>query len=798
MYRKISITITVVILMLATIITPISLAIPRGHDVIGYNNEESSDDWDYPSPYQGFPNRNSFFDSGIKFRNNKGEYLIPDEYNLDTDGAGSYKWYPAEMIVCQSFIPDCSKIGAFGVQFKVKTHQYDPHQNLPDFRICLYPQTTDPYVHNDREYYLGPRPDVDKPIWTRTYSKNDADGWVGLEYGPNWQPMEMDPDGFYNLETQGYSPRYITVIPGKTYYIGIQLLGEHPRDICGGYSLETTGNRYSKGSRSDLEWNDPYNVGFPPNYNVHIDSDICFCVWGWDYPPEMPCDPEPEVGELIRLIKYGEDRPTPSPFVTPWDGKIGVSLSCLIDDPDDNLLEVFFYGALSTTERPSINPLTLIKDENLIGHRIVQSGKSTTIFWPDLVYAGDLPYAWIVVARDWGIQRLQCPRIIVNGGDPSAELAGSGVYYFYTLPYEEEEPSAPIVGDIPDQKVCKGENFDPINLNDYVQDDDPPEDIVWTFSGNTNLGIEIVQISGGPQAKISYHEDFIGSETITFTATDQDGLSDSDDATFTVMNCAIQNVTIVKEVRDYCGGEKYGKQVEVQLYDLVQFRLTISYTGEKPIDLTITDNLPNNLIYQYTNSENYTPVLEDANTLTWEFNSVEKGSIIEITFAAKAVDTGTGKNQAYVDSLEGDYAEDFATVVTYKTNQGDDGNDDYVPPDDDTPPCSTEVMITRPLEEQPFLYIQNKEKFPFMFNVVIGAFDINATVIDTCGQVTNVKFFIEEEEKANIPYNPTTPYYTYYWEDSALFWNTIEIAAYAGTQKIEGASLTIDVFALII
>ena len=90
----------------------------------------------------------------------------------------------------------------------------------------------------------------------------------------------------------------------------------------------------------------------------------------------------------------------------------------------------------------------------------------------------------------------------------------------------------PVVSDIPDQSIAEGGSFTQITLDDYVDDpDNLDSEISWTYSGNTELTVDItnrVATITTPSA------DWNGSETITFTATDPGGLSDSDSATFTV------------------------------------------------------------------------------------------------------------------------------------------------------------------------------------------------------------------------------------------------------------------------
>ena len=91
----------------------------------------------------------------------------------------------------------------------------------------------------------------------------------------------------------------------------------------------------------------------------------------------------------------------------------------------------------------------------------------------------------------------------------------------------------PVVSNIPDQSILEGESFAQINLDDYVSDtEDPDEDIDWSYSGNTDL---LVSIDSSRVATVSTPgSDWFGVETITFTAEDTGGLTDSDEATFMV------------------------------------------------------------------------------------------------------------------------------------------------------------------------------------------------------------------------------------------------------------------------
>ncbi|MBD3225272.1 MAG: T9SS type A sorting domain-containing protein, partial [Caldithrix sp.] len=81
----------------------------------------------------------------------------------------------------------------------------------------------------------------------------------------------------------------------------------------------------------------------------------------------------------------------------------------------------------------------------------------------------------------------------------------------------------------------------------HVHDpDDADSDMEWTYSGNTDLN---VTIDANRVATVSApNEDWNGSETITFTATDPGGLSDDDAAVFTVT--AVNDAPVVSDIPD--------------------------------------------------------------------------------------------------------------------------------------------------------------------------------------------------------------------------------------------------------
>jgi len=91
---------------------------------------------------------------------------------------------------------------------------------------------------------------------------------------------------------------------------------------------------------------------------------------------------------------------------------------------------------------------------------------------------------------------------------------------------------APVVSEIPDQTINEGSTFSTVVLDDYVSDDESPDtDMQWTFSGNTDLSVSITNRIATISAP---DQDWFGSESITFTATDPGNLMNSTSTVFTI------------------------------------------------------------------------------------------------------------------------------------------------------------------------------------------------------------------------------------------------------------------------
>jgi hypothetical protein len=147
----------------------------------------------------------------------------------------------------------------------------------------------------------------------------------------------------------------------------------------------------------------------------------------------------------------------------------------------------------------------------------------------------------------------------------------------------------PVVSDIPNQIVAEGGTFATINLDNYVQDpDNPDNEITWTYSGNIQL---LVSINARVATITLPGAEWNGSETITFTATDPGTLFNSDGATFTIT--PVDDPPVVSDIPNQTIAEG-AAFVTITLDNYVQdpddFDNEMTWTYSGNINLSVTIN----------------------------------------------------------------------------------------------------------------------------------------------------------------------------------------------------------------
>ena len=219
----------------------------------------------------------------------------------------------------------------------------------------------------------------------------------------------------------------------------------------------------------------------------------------------------------------------------------------------------------------------------------------------------DYPVQTMSVFGEW--ERLPVGGVYLQHGDYLAQMmlseesfhgsggsfagcwaAAMGADIQFTL--APESPTAPVVTDIPGQTIPEGDSFVTINLDDYVSDvDNTDAEMTWTYAGNSELSVTIAN----RVATISVpNPDWNGGETITFTATDPGGESDSDDASFTAT--PVNDAPVVSDIPDQTipEGDSF---VTINLDDYVtdadntDAEMTWTYSGNSELSVTIVDRV---------------------------------------------------------------------------------------------------------------------------------------------------------------------------------------------------------------
>ncbi len=190
----------------------------------------------------------------------------------------------------------------------------------------------------------------------------------------------------------------------------------------------------------------------------------------------------------------------------------------------------------------------------------------------------------------------------------------------------------PVLSDIQNQTIAEGNSFATISLDNFVQDpDNYDSEISWTYSGNSILSVSIDPATRIATITITNVE-WNGSETITFTATDPNLLSESDPAVFTIT--PVNDAPEVTDIEDQTIAEG-GSFVTIPLNDYVDDpdntdnEITWTYTGNLNLSVVINPS---------TRVATITPLNTEWNgSETITFRATDPAGLYNITQAAFTV-----------------------------------------------------------------------------------------------------------------------------------------------------------------
>ncbi|MEK7399048.1 MAG: Ig-like domain-containing protein, partial [Candidatus Poribacteria bacterium] len=252
----------------------------------------------------------------------------------------------------------------------------------------------------------------------------------------------------------------------------------------------------------------------------------------------------------VFLAKWGTNGSDDGQFITPMGIELDKQGNVYVSDHTLNRIQKF---------APPANKPPVIS--NIPDQTIDEGGTFTAIKLDDFVFDTDntdTEMTWTFTGNTKITINIDTNRVASikvsdtewNGNETitfTAKDPGGLAASFSTKFTVNSVNDPPIVSDIPDQTVEEGKPFTSIKLDDYVTDPDNTDaEIVWSFSGNTNItntvGADRIAVIATKNAEWN------GNETVTFTAKDPGGLSASDTAKFTVT--PINDPPVVSNIPD--------------------------------------------------------------------------------------------------------------------------------------------------------------------------------------------------------------------------------------------------------
>ena len=151
---------------------------------------------------------------------------------------------------------------------------------------------------------------------------------------------------------------------------------------------------------------------------------------------------------------------------------------------------------------------------------------------------------------------------------------------------------APVVDNIPNQTIDEGDSFIQIILDNYVLDvDDADNEITWTVTAESDVTVTITN----RVASITANDpEWNGTDVVTFTATDPDGLQDWDNVVFSVT--AVNDLPVVADIPDQTIAEGQSFS-QINLDDFVadvddaDSMITWTANSESNLTVDITDRV---------------------------------------------------------------------------------------------------------------------------------------------------------------------------------------------------------------
>ncbi len=262
-------------------------------------------------------------------------------------------------------------------------------------------------------------------------------------------------------------------------------------------------------------------------------------------------------------------------------------------------------------DRHDESTIGIQNEDHTIGLTVIHNDASADFIENEMSIRLSVPQVWLTVSDDGGVvgsgnMNMVYVRVSTDF-TPAGEYVGSLLLQTNDPEHEQYDIPVtltviaggedPVVTDIPDQEIDQGDDFDIIYLDNYVSDPHYSDaSITWSATGQVNLS---VIIANRIALVAPIDPEWFGEETITFTAENPEGLTDSDPATFTIN--FVDRHPVVSDIPDMTVDE--GQEFDtIQLDDYVEdpfyddSQITWTATGQDELTVNIVDRVATILV----------------------------------------------------------------------------------------------------------------------------------------------------------------------------------------------------------
>jgi len=140
-----------------------------------------------------------------------------------------------------------------------------------------------------------------------------------------------------------------------------------------------------------------------------------------------------------------------------------------------------------------------------------------------------------------------------------------------------------------------------------------------------------------------------------------------------------------------------------------------------------------------------------------------------------------------------------SNLATVRITVIDDDPDDPIDPDDpDDPEDSDGIEVTIIKPQEGFLYLNDKELISLSSTWILGKITFTASITDSTGTVTDIKFYLDEDEIGSFEFDSTKDSYELLFDERTIGLKTLSVIPFVGSNPLEDVAAQIDLKMIIL